>query len=67
MSRLDEVATTIESHLHAIEELWKPGVKLTLLVRNPQYQNGGADVLFTTDDLPHVLFAIARRMTEAAQ
>lgn len=65
MSRLDEVQTIIEGHLSQIAELWKPGIHLTLLVRNPQHPNGSADALFTTDELPDVLQAIQRRMDEA--
>jgi len=59
MSKLDDVADYCEEKLGQIERCFKPGKKITLLVRSPE--NDNADFLLTTDDLAEVLKAVQRR------
>lgn len=59
MLRLD-TRQAIAQHLDLIRDLFKPGAKLTLLVRNPEIE-ADADVLFTSDTLPEVVASIRHR------
>jgi hypothetical protein len=54
----------IQEHLNAIAALWKPGVKLTLLVRNEGHtgEQGDRDAVFTNDNLAEAIEAIRLRM-----
>lgn len=57
------VFNTIEYHLNQIAAFFKPGVKLTLLVRHPDIE-GDADALLTNDTLPEIIAAIERRLAQ---
>lgn len=62
MSLPPHVQRGVEERLNAIAGFWKPGAKLTLLVRFDTPDRPGAwDALFTSDDLDAVIEAIARR------
>ncbi len=65
---LAEVAATTNRHLDAIAQLWKPHVKLTLLVRNPESgPDRDADAVFTNDDLPSAIEALKLRHLRAQE
>lgn len=57
------VFLTIEHHLNQIAAFFKPGAKLTLLVRHPGIE-GDADALFTNDTFPEIVAAIERRRAQ---
>lgn len=57
------VFLTIEHHLNQISAFFKPGAKLTLLVRHPDIE-GGADALLTNDTFPEIVAAIERRRAQ---
>lgn len=58
----------ISAYLEIIAKLWKPGAKLTLLVRRPEAPDGSQDYLATDDDLDQAIEALrvlkARGATE---
>ena len=56
---LEHVREECSEHLDAIAELFKPGVKLTLIARTPD--NDDADFVLTCDDLPEAIKALKRR------
>lgn len=58
------VVRSIEAHLSAIAAEFRPGARLTLLVRNPTIA-GDADAVFTTDTLPEAISALNRRLALA--
>lgn len=62
----DMVARRIEAHLNAIAAEFKPGAKLTLLVRNDVGEGRDGDAVFTNDTLPEAIAALQRRRTEDA-
>lgn len=55
-----DVALRIESHLNSIEKMFKPGVKVTLMVRTPGLPD--RDLVVTVDNLEEVKAMIDRRM-----
>ncbi len=63
---LPDLHFALESHLHRIERLFKPGAKLTLIVRNPDTP-GDAGVLLTNDDLEEVVAEIRKRQGEMVE
>lgn len=58
MTRLVDVQKTLDYALQDLEPLFQPHCRLTLLMRNPQVQDG--DLLLSKDDLREVERAIAR-------
>ena len=55
---LAEVQIECERHLQALEPLFKPHCRLTLLMRNPESDDG--DLIFTQDELAAVENAVRR-------
>lgn len=60
MSLPPEVGMLIESHLNDIAKLFKPGVKITLMVRTPGHP--ARDLLMTIDDYESISAMLDRRM-----
>ena len=58
MADLQDVRAEIAGHLDAIKPLFIEGAKVTLLVRNPSFPDGSADVLMSDDDPAAVVTAI---------
>jgi hypothetical protein len=54
----DRLHAELAQRLDAILGLFKPGVKVTLLVRSPKHANGTGDILLTDDALEDVIRAI---------
>lgn len=52
----------IADRLADIADMFKPGAKLTLLVRHPDYPNGDRDVVITDDSLAAVIDALRIRL-----
>jgi hypothetical protein len=55
---LDRLHADIGEHLDAIKSMFKPGAKITLIVRNPSLKDG--DVLLTDDDTREAVAALKR-------
>jgi len=60
---VNAAADRASDHLNSIAGLFKPGAKLTLLVRTPG--NEEADFLLTNDDLGEAIKLIERRRVGA--
>ena len=60
--RIDDAAQRVQWHLDEIERLFKPGVKITLLVRTPSHPDGSRDFLMTNDRVGDAIAAIRRRI-----
>ena len=58
---LADAAETAGEHLAAIQALFKPGVKVTLLVRTTTHPDGSRDFILTDDDLNEAIKAIRIR------
>lgn len=59
MTVLDEVRDRVAQHMLEIVKLWKPGAKITVIVRTPT--NDRADFLMSDDDLAQVVALVERR------
>ncbi len=59
MSDLELVQRTVAGRMEQIVDCFKPGVKITVLVRSPGFPN--RDFLMTADDLDEVISAVDRR------
>ena len=55
------VARGIERRLQYIAGFFKPGAKLTLLVRRPEAPDGSQDMVVTDDDLAEAIKALEIR------
>jgi len=58
---LEQVREEISDHLDAVKRLFKPGVRVTILVRTPDFPDGSRDLVLTDDDLDAALSALSRR------
>ena len=58
-----EAHAEIANHCGDIAVLFKPGAKVTVLIRNPDIAEGGADML-VTDDQPDLIIAAIQRLKE---
>lgn len=65
MNQLLKVQYTVAKHLEKILKLFRPGVKITILVRLPA--DSQADFLMTDDDLDEVIEAVHRRKEAGMQ
>lgn len=61
--RLRDVSDALSCMLADAESLFKPGAKLTLVVRNPAAEAAGrdADLIMTNDSLDEAMAALQRR------
>lgn len=53
--------SAVSEHMEAIVSRFKPGVKITVLVRTPGFPGGERDLLMTDDDLGEAIKAIEIR------
>jgi hypothetical protein len=56
--KVTSVGREIASHLADLADLFKPGAKLTLLVRRPEHPDGSQDMVVTDDGLHEVIAAL---------
>ena len=56
--RLENMRREASHHLEQIAKLFKPGMKITLVVRNPDEPDGEQDTLLTDDTIPEVIRAL---------
>lgn len=57
--RLTQLHADLAEHLEQIQQLFRPGAKVTLVVRNPGY--GDAGVVIGDDDLDEAVKEIRKR------
>ena len=60
--KIRDASEVISEHLDAIKEVFKPGAKITVLVRRPGDDVGRFDFIMGDDDLQEAMNMIARRM-----
>lgn len=58
---VQRVGERAAARLDDIRAMFKPGVKITLLVRTPAFPDGKRDFLLTDDDLDAVCDALQQR------
>lgn len=58
---LAEASHTIAAHMDAIVALFKPGVKITVVVRTPSHPDGSRDLVMTDDIIDEAVAAMLRR------
>lgn len=63
---LPDLHFALEACLRRVERLFKPGAKITLIVRNPDVP-GDAGALLTNDDLDVVIEEIQRRKANVVE
>ncbi len=63
---LPDLHFALETHLRQIERHFRPGAKVTLIVRNAG-TSGDAGVLLTNDDLDEVIAEIERRRADVVE
>jgi hypothetical protein len=56
--RIGNMHREASGHLEKIASLFNPGMRLTLVVRNPERPDGSQDVLLTDDTVPEVIAAL---------
>ena len=54
-------ADRIADHMDDILGLFKPGMKITVFVRNPAHPDGSQDMLMTSDTIDNIITAISQR------
>jgi hypothetical protein len=57
-ARIERMRQEASYHLEQIAKLFNPGMKLTLVVRNPEHPDGTQDTLLTDDTVPEVIAAL---------
>lgn len=58
---LAEASRAIAAHMDAIVALFKPGVKITVVVRTPSHPDGSRDLVMTDDIIDEAVAAMLRR------
>lgn len=58
---LAEASQAIAEHMDAIVALFKPGVKITVVIRTPSHPDGSRDLVMTDDMINEVVAALLRR------
>jgi hypothetical protein len=61
---LEETSEAVSDHLDAIKGYFKPGVKITILVRTESDPDGERDFMMGDDDPQQAMDMIARRMAQ---
>lgn len=59
-----ETAERIQWHIDEIEKLFKPGAKITVLVRAPSHPDGSRDFVMTNDIINEAISALLKRKHE---
>lgn len=64
---LQSVVEIVADHMDAILKCFKPGAKITVLVRHPDTPDGRKDFLLSDDDLALAVVALQQRLDPASQ
>lgn len=62
---IQDVAERVGDHMDAILKLFKPGAKIVVLVRQPEFTDGSRDFLLTNDKLDDAITALQIRNNPA--
>lgn len=60
--KVQSVAEQIGDHMDEILSLFKPGHKITVLVRSPQQPDHSGDLMMTNDTIENAIEALRRRL-----
>lgn len=60
--RVQSVTESIAEHMDDILNMFKPGYRITVLMRNPERPDGANDMLVTNDTIPAIIQALTVRM-----
>ena len=60
-ARVQAVGALVEECAHAIAAQFKPGAKVTIVVRTPTHPDGSRDMVVTSDDIDAVIGALRTR------
>lgn len=61
--RVQNASEIAAAHMDAILELFKPGAKITVLVRRPEKPDGSQDFILTNDTIDDAIGALQTRKT----
>lgn len=59
--RVQNVSETVADHMDEILRLFKPGAKITILIRNTQVSDGSRDFVQTNDLIDEAIAALLQR------
>ncbi len=62
---VQRVAETLGDHMDKILQLFKPGMKITVLIRNTGKPDGSQDLVLTNDELSAAITALEIRTNPA--
>jgi len=62
MTPLEKTQDEVGALMNEILTFFKPGAKITVLVRRPEHEDGSQDFLMTSDDIPKAIAALKLRM-----
>lgn len=60
---VQDVSEIAANHMDAILALFKPGAKITVLVRRPEKPDGTQDLVLTNDGIEKAIAALQQRLT----
>lgn len=67
MTSLDDVREAVAGYCDLIRANFKPGAKITVLVRRPEHFDGSQDFVLTDDDLSKAISALIVRRAALQQ
>lgn len=62
-TRVQNASEIIADHMDAILACWKPGKKITVIVRSPDFPDGSRDFIQTNDTIDDAITALQLRKT----
>ncbi len=66
-SAVQDVSEQVADHMDAILKFFKPGAKITVLVRRPEHADGKQDFVLSNDTIPDAIKALQQRVDPAVQ
>lgn len=61
---VQEVGEIVAEHMDAIKSLFKPDMKITVLLRSSEVPNGSRDFVMMDDTIDDAIAALARRKSD---
>ncbi len=61
---VQQISEIVADHMDAILKLFKPGAKITVLVRSPAHPDGSRDFVLANDTIDAAISALALRKTQ---
>jgi len=63
-NRVQNVAEQVADHMDEILRFFKPGAKITVIVRRPEHPDGRQDFVLSNDTLDEAIAALQQRKTQ---